>query len=125
VADGSNLSARRDTEAKAQAGLPSEPIGIEVEISQGTATVTISGELDLVTMPFLSEHLTLVLRNKPRRLVLDMARTDFIDCGSARLIAAAGRSLPEGQRPVIRRPGPGVRRIFELTGLDALCEIEE
>jgi anti-anti-sigma regulatory factor len=54
-----------------------------------------------------------------------LARTDFIDCGSARLIAAAGRSLPEGQRPVIRRPGPGVRRIFELTGLDALCEIEE
>jgi anti-anti-sigma regulatory factor len=47
-----------------------------------------------------------------------------MDCGSARLIVAAGRWLPGGGRPVIRRPRPGVRRILELTGLDAECEIE-
>ena len=47
-----------------------------------------------------------------------------MDCGSARLIAAAGQWLPDGGRLVIRRPGPGVRRVLELTGLDACCEIE-
>jgi len=26
---------------------------------------------------------------------------------------------------VIRRPGPGVRRVLELTGFDALCVFEE
>ena len=97
---------------------------IEVEVSPGTTTVFISGELDLATMPFVSEQLTLVRQTRPERLVLDLTRTGFLDCGSARMIVATGRSLPAGQRPVIRRPSPGVRRVLELTGLDAHCEIE-
>jgi anti-anti-sigma factor len=104
--------------------LRSERAEITVDPGPGTTTLFIRGELDLVTMPFLAEHLTKVLEKAPRRLVLDLTRTDFIDCGSARVIAATGRSLPPGQRPVLRRPAPGVRRVFELTGLDANCDIE-
>jgi anti-anti-sigma factor len=101
-----------------------ERVEITVDAGPGTTTVFIGGQLDLVTMPFLSEQLARVLVKRPRRLVLDLTRTEFLDCGSARLIAATGRSLPPGQRPVIRCPAPGVRRVFELTGLDADCEIE-
>ena len=97
---------------------------IEVESAPGTTTVLVRGELDLVTMPLLAEQLTLVSQLKPARLVFDLAGTAFMDCGSARLIAGAGECLPEGRRPVIRRPGPAVRRILKLTGLDACCEIE-
>lgn len=97
---------------------------IEVESAPGTATIFVRGELDLVTTSFLAEQLTLVSRDKPGRLVFDLAGTGFMDCGSARLIACAGEWLPEGRRPVIRRPGPAVRRILELTGLEAYCEIE-
>jgi anti-anti-sigma factor len=75
-------------------------------------------------MPYLVTRLTLALRDRPGRLVFDLGGTRFMDCGSARLIAGAGRRLPGGGRPVIRRPGPGVRRVLELTGLDAHCEIE-
>jgi anti-anti-sigma factor len=103
---------------------PTGRVTIEVKADAGTVTVVISGELDLVTMPFLTEQLTLISRAKPGRLVFDLARTEFMDCGSARLIAGAGQWLPGGRRPVIRHPGPGVRRLLELTGLDAYCEIE-
>jgi anti-anti-sigma factor len=106
------------------ASVARERIEIAVDVGPETTTVFIRGELDLVTMPFLAERLTTVLEMIPGRLVLDLSRTGFVDCGSARLLAATGRSLPPGQRPVIRRPAPGVRRIFELTGLDASCEIE-
>ena len=99
-------------------------VTIEVDARAGTTTVVIKGELDLVTMPYLAEQLALVSRDDPGRLVFDLAGTSFMDCGSARLIAAAGPRLAGGQRPVIRRPGPIVRRILELTGLDAHCEIE-
>lgn len=95
-----------------------------VEAGQGATTIFIRGELDLVTMPVFAEQLTLALREDPGRLVLDMAATDFMDCGSARLIAEAARSLSGGGRLVIRHPGPGVRRMLELTGLDAYCEID-
>jgi anti-anti-sigma factor len=110
-----------DPGAAAQDG---DRVTIEVQARPGTTTIVVRGELDLVTMPFLAEQLTLVLRNRPGRLVFDLAGTYFMDCGSARLVVGAGQGLPGGRRPVIRRPGPGVRRILELTGLDAYCEIE-
>jgi anti-sigma B factor antagonist len=100
------------------------PVAIESQTSHGTTTVFVSGELDLVTMPILREYLTPILRGRPKRLILELSGIKFIDCGSARLIADVGRSLPPGQRPVIRRPPPGVRKVFQLTGLDAYCEIE-
>ena len=99
-------------------------VTIEVETGPGVTTIVVKGELDLVTMPYLASRLTLALRDRPGRLVFDLGETQFMDCGSARLIADAGARLPGGGRPVIRRPRPGVRRILELTGLDARCEIE-
>jgi anti-anti-sigma factor len=111
---------------------PQDPAGpaqgggvtIEVETRPGVTTIVVKGELDLVTMPYLATRLTAALRDRPGRLVFDLSGTYFMDCGSARLIAGAGQRLPGGGRPVIRRPGPGVRRVLELTGLDAHCEIE-
>jgi anti-sigma B factor antagonist len=98
---------------------------IEVESAPGATTISVRGELDLVTMPFLAEQLTLVSRNEPGRLVFDLAGTGFMDCASARLMAGAGEWLPEGGRPVIRRPSPGVRRVLELTGLDTWKQADE
>ena len=99
-------------------------VTIEVETRPGVTTIVVKGELDLVTMPYLATRLTLVIRDRPGRLVFDLSGTHFMDCGSARLITAAGQWLPAGGRPVIRRPAPGVRRVLQLTGLDAHCEIE-
>ncbi|MBV9205190.1 MAG: STAS domain-containing protein [Actinobacteria bacterium] len=96
---------------------------IEVTAGPEATTIHIRGELDLVTMPSLAEQLAPVLRDMSGRLVFDLAGTSFMDCGSARLIARAGQSAG-GQRPLIRRPAPAVRRVFELTGLAAYCEIE-
>jgi anti-anti-sigma factor len=106
-------------------GPAAAPAAIEVTFSEETATVLISGELDLVTMAFLTEQLTLIARRAPRQIVFDLARASFMDCGSARLIAAAGQLLPDRPRPVIRHARPVVRRIFELSGLDSLCELED
>jgi anti-anti-sigma factor len=97
---------------------------IEVEVSQDTTTVVITGELDLTTRWVLTERLSPILYTSPRRLVLDMAGTGFMDCGSARLIASAARFLPEDSRLIIRRPSRAVRRLLELTRLDADLEIE-
>lgn len=97
---------------------------IEVDVSPQGVTMVIAGELDLTTRPLLAEHLSAVLRTGPRRLILDLAGAGFVDCGSARMIVSAGQFLPEGRRPIIRHPSRAVRRVLELTGLDAGCEIE-
>jgi anti-sigma B factor antagonist len=97
---------------------------IEVDVRREAATMVVTGELDLTTRAVLAEQLSAILRTRPRRLILDLAGTGFIDCGTARLIVSAGQSLSEGTRTVIRRPSRAVRRVLELTGLDASCEIE-
>jgi anti-sigma B factor antagonist len=95
-----------------------------VDASQEGVTMVITGELDLTTRPVLAEHLSAVLRTGPRRLILDLAGTGFLDCGSARLIVSAARSLPEGSHLIIRRPSRAVRRMLELTRFDAYLELE-
>ena len=90
----------------------------------GSVTVVISGELDLLSTPSLAEHLDQILASSPRHLVFDLSRVSFIDCAAARLIAGTETSLPGDQRPVLRRAAPGVRRVLELTGLDARCELD-
>ena len=99
-------------------------LSVRPELAAGTATVVISGELDLLAAPSLAAHLEQILSGRPQRLVLDLARVTFIDCAAARVIAGTEGSLPRGQRPVIRRPSPLVRRVFELTGLDGQCELD-
>ncbi len=99
-------------------------VAIEVDVGADATTILIRGDLDLVTLPALAGQLAVLARDKPGQLVFDLAGTRFMDCGSARLIAESGQWLRDGRRPVIRHPGPVVRRLLGLTGLDAYCEIE-
>jgi anti-anti-sigma factor len=104
---------------------PTEPpVTVEADIRRGTATVVVSGELDLVTASFLGQRVAPILAERPQCLVLHLGGVSFIDCAAARLIVGTGRSLPVGRRPVIRSPSAAVRRILALTGLDAHCEVE-
>jgi anti-anti-sigma factor len=113
-----------DSPSPAQAGPNARSLAIQVDVTPERATVVIGGELDLVSMPVLAARLSVVLRRRPRRLVLDMAGTTFMDCACTRLLASAGQFLPD-YKPVIRRPTSAVRRVLQLTGLDTEFEIEE
>jgi anti-anti-sigma factor len=95
-----------------------------VTVTGETVTVVLSGELDITNEGFLTSHLAHVRRERPRRLVFETARVTFIDCATARLIAATGDWLPPGVKPVIACPAPVVRRVFQASGLDAYCQLE-
>lgn len=105
------------------AGVPPQPFGIEVRLDRGTTAVVLSGELDFLAVPVLSERLMPILAAKPRHLVFDMARVTFADCASARLITDAGRYLTAGREPLVKDPVPAVRRIFEVAGFANHCEM--
>jgi anti-anti-sigma factor len=101
-----------------------EPPGFTVTVTGETVTVVLSGELDVTNEAFLADRLAHVRREGPRRLVFETARVTFIDCASARLIAATGAWLPPGAKPVLASPAPVVRRVFQVSGLDAYCQLE-
>jgi anti-anti-sigma factor len=101
------------------------PLSVRHELAGGTATVVITGELDLTTTPVLVQHLEQILAQGSRRLVIDLAQVTFIDVAAARLISGATGPRPGTGRPILRRPSPEARRVLELTGLVALCDLEE
>ena len=96
-----------------------------------TATLVLTGELDLMAVPALSGQLTSVLRTHPGQLVLDLAGVTFIDCAVARLIAQAGQCLAAagqgsgrtGGKPVLTGCAPAVCRLFDLTGLAGYVDL--
>jgi anti-anti-sigma factor len=105
-----------------------EPRATRVEISaattEDTVAVTITGDLDAVTVPVLRRHLAWALEQRPRTLVLDLAEVPFLDCAAANAIMEAGRALPAHRCLVLRRPCAIARRLLALTGLDAECAIQ-
>jgi anti-anti-sigma factor len=99
------------------------PSALEITATGGTVTVVLRGEFDLTSAGFLAGQLERIRARRPRRLVFETAQVTFMDVASARLIAGAGRWLPAGVRPVIGHPSPMVRRVLQVSGMDALCEL--
>ena len=94
-----------------------------MDAGRGMVTVVASGELDAAAAPEIAAQLAQIAAHRPQRLVFDLTGLWFLDCAAARLIA--GMSLPAGRRPVIRGARPVVRRILQVSGLAARCELEE
>jgi anti-sigma B factor antagonist len=93
-----------------------------VQRYDSVATVVVSGELDLATVPRLSaavgEH------GDAKLLVLDMTGTTFIDSTGVRaLLQAHRRSLGSGSRLVVVAGDGAVRRVLELCELDGRLTI--
>ena len=97
------------------------PFRIEVTtLALGQATVTVRGELDLFTAPRLHEALAQSIDLGARRVVVDLAKVTFIDSTALGVLIAVGKELRagEGSLAIVCQNG-NVRRILELTGLDA------
>jgi anti-anti-sigma factor len=101
-------------------GLP----GFTVIMTSETVMVKLSGEFDAMGEDALADCLARVRQARPRRLVFETAQVTYIDCASARLIVGTGGWLPPGVKPVIARPSPIVRRVLQVSGLEARCELE-
>jgi anti-anti-sigma factor len=99
------------------------PLTVAVDIADGTAVVRLCGELDVLVKDALAEQLAEVAEKKPDVLVIDLAAVTLMDCGIIAVIIGTVRLLPSGRKPVLRSPCPSVRRLLELTGLDAQCEL--
>ena len=96
----------------------------EVHLSEASEPLILAatGELDAASAVMLSEALT-GARERSASLVLDLAGVTFIDSSGLRVIAAEHTAADrDGRSFRIVGPSDRVRRIFEMTGLEALIE---
>jgi anti-anti-sigma factor len=95
----------------------------EVGLADGTAVVRLLGDLDASVAFVLAEQMAELEDKKPDRLIFDMAAVGFLDCAAAGVIFGVARAMLPGTKPVIRSPGPLVRKLLTLTDLDTQCEL--
>jgi anti-sigma B factor antagonist len=98
---------------------------IDIErLSDDVVIVALQGEADLHVAAELRDRFTAVIDGRPKRLLVDLSGTTFIDSmalgvllGTTKRLRAAG-----GQLELIVSK-PDIRRIFEITMLDRILVI--
>ena len=102
------------------------PFTVERQLSDGTARLLVSGELDMETGPRLDEQIRAVEAQRPAVLVLDLRGVSFFDSTGLQLVLDADvRAREEGRRFVVL-PGDGEpMRVLELAEVADRLQLEE
>jgi anti-anti-sigma factor len=97
---------------------------VETQTTGRTATLTLSGELDLLSSPMLEQELERALDSGAELVVVDLRQLAFMDSTGLHVVIAAQQRLHEaGRRFALVRGGVQVQRLFELTGLGQILTI--
>ena len=104
-----------------------DDFGVDITVDGGDLIVAVRGELDVLTAPFLWEQMEPGLAGVTGKLVLDFAELGFIDSMGLGVIVRAQSRL-RGEQPerqvVIRHANAHARKVFEITGLDRILDVQ-
>ncbi len=100
---------------------PSTPnLSLDV-VPDGASRVrlVVGGEVDLATVGQLDDALMALVRQARAPLIeVDLRGVGFLDSSGIRtLLRAHTRAAQQGIRLIVTGPGPGVRRVLEITGV--------
>jgi anti-anti-sigma factor len=97
------------------------PFGARSQEKNGVVTIALSGELDMATVPILTDNLAPFEGNGVSTIVLDLQDLTFIDSsGLLAFVDARRRAVINGHRLVMSGASPAARRLFELTATQFL-----
>ena len=97
---------------------------VETHTTGRAATVTVRGELDLVSSPALEEALERVGGTNVDLILLDLRGLEFMDSTGLHVLIKAQQRLQErGRQFAVIRGGVQVERLLSLTGVAELLKI--
>ena len=101
--------------------------GFETRSREGLLCVYLYGEIDHHSAVSLREELDRhLLRQRPRRLVLDLSRIEFMDSAGLGLLMGRYRLMRElGGVMALSSPNPRVMKILRLAGMERFFDIEQ
>jgi anti-sigma B factor antagonist len=99
---------------------------IEETFDPAGLIVTVSGELDVATVPAFREHLEAAIEAGAHRLVIDLTAISFIDSVALAAIVHERQRLPEdGSVALVVDPSSYVMLVFQSTGLTQVLDLVE
>jgi anti-anti-sigma factor len=103
-----------------------QPFGTTIQAQDGVTSLSLTGELDVATVPALDAALAGVESDGGGPVVVDLRELTFIDGAGVRaLLRAHERSVMNGHRLLLVGASTPARRVFQLTGTDGLLEDEQ
>jgi anti-sigma B factor antagonist len=97
---------------------------IEVEDRCGAVVARLIGSANMVSATDLQDQLLEIIERKPRRLVLDLSRLDFISSvGLGGIIAAHLRCRHFNTSIALAGPQPEIIELLQVTNLNRLFPI--
>ena len=101
----------------------SELLSLRIEAGSYGPTVRVSGEIDIATAPALRECLAALAEELV--VAVDLTEVPFVESsGIAVLIAEHKRRVAAGGQLVITGSTPLTLRVFELTGVDGVLNLD-
>ena len=97
--------------------------GLTSEWIEHIAVITVSGDLDLLTAPALSEAIDVALRESPDALIVDLSEVHFLAVAGMNLLLVTHRDMPPSTPFAVVADGPATRRPLTLTGVDAVVRV--
>ena len=97
------------------------PFDLRTDVLGDSATLSLSGELDVATAPELRDQVVRLISEGRNRLVFDCTSLDFIDStGLGVLIGARARCLAANGSVALAGVKPALQRLLMVTGIDGL-----
>ena len=94
-----------------------------VETRNRVASISLSGELDVTTVPVLEDHLARFEAAGLSAIMIDLRELTFLDRSAMQaFLAARERANQNGHRLILVGASPGARRLFELTNTEFLLD---
>jgi anti-sigma B factor antagonist len=95
------------------------PFEIDFVRDGESATVTLSGELDIATVPRVEEAIEATLTAEVQTLTIDLGGLGFVDSSGLRLfIVLDQRAAEQGWELRLLRPGAQVLSVFQVSGVE-------
>ena len=98
-------------------------LNIDVKKDGAAYTFLLEGRLDTITSPALESKINEAIPDAIK-LVLDLAKLDYISSAGLRVLLGAAHALDGKGDMVVHNLNPSVEEVFELTGFSNLFNIE-
>lgn len=85
--------------------------------------VSVSGNVDMLSAPWLTDAIESALAKNPNGLVVDLSRVDFLGSAGISVLMAAHGKMGDSGRFAVVADGPATHRPLTLLGLNEIISL--
>ena len=100
-----------------------DPLITSVSHDDGVAVLSVSGEIDLATIPAFEAAIADALTQRPTALIVDLTGVDFLASSGLQALVATRESVTGTAGFAVVANGPATSRPIQLTGLDQILSL--